>query len=77
MRRHRQGGWILTALATVLLLVIGTVLGRDLALGPLSQTIGFRPVSLDLYIVQIAVGISTNVLGLIGALLGLILFRVA
>ncbi len=76
MRNRRHGSWLTTALATVLLLVIGTVLGRDLQLGPLSQPIGFAPLRLDLYIVDVAIGIATNVLGLIGALLGLILFRV-
>jgi len=76
MRHRRQGNWLTTALATILLLVIGTVLGRDLQLGPLSQAIGFAPLTLNLYIVSLAIGLSTNVLGLIGALVGLVLFRV-
>ena len=76
VRHRRQGNWFTTLIAAVLLLVIGTVLGRDLQLGPLSQAIGFRPVSLDMYIVNLTIGLATNVLGLVGALLGLILFRV-
>lgn len=76
MRHRHQGNWFTTTLATVLLLVIGTVLGRDLHLGPLSQAIGFAPVTLNIYIVNLAVGVATNVLGLIGALVGLVLFRV-
>ncbi len=76
MRHRRHGNWLTTALATILLLVIGTVLGRDLQLGPLSQAIGFAPLTLNLYIVSLAIGLSTNVLGLIGALVGLVLFRV-
>ncbi len=76
VRHRRQGSWFTTLIAVVLLLVIGTVLGRDLHLGPLSQTIGFNPVALDMYIVNLTIGLATNVLGLVGALLGLILFRV-
>ncbi len=76
MRKGRRGGWFATALATLLLLVIGTAIGRDLALGPFSQPLGFAPLRLDLYIVSVAIGVTTNVLGLIGAFLGVVLFRV-
>ena len=77
MRHRRQGNWLTTALGTILLLVIGTVIGRDLRLGPLSQSIGFAPLTLNLYVATLAIGIETNVLGLIGALAGLLLLRFA
>jgi len=73
MRRSRHTSWLAMVIAAVLLLIVGTVLGRALPLGPLSLQIGFAPVSLNLYVASISVGIETNVLGLIGAFVGLIL----
>lgn len=75
MRKGHRGSWLTTGLASLLLLVIGTVLGRYVHLGPLSQAVGFSPVALNLYVVDISLGLETNVLGLIAALLGLIVFR--
>ncbi len=62
-------------IVTLILLVIGTVLGRSLPLGPLSLRVGFAPLSLNLYVISVAVSLETNLLGLVGAALGLILTR--
>lgn len=75
LRRGHRGNWVTTALASLLLLVVGTVLGRYLHLGPLSEAVGFSPVALNLYVVDISIGVATNVLGLIAALAGLIVLR--
>lgn len=76
MRRRSHGNWIVTTIAAVLLLLVGTVIGQDLRLGFLSHAIGFHPAEIGLYVVTVGIGISTNVLGLLAAAVGLFLFRV-
>lgn len=74
MRRQR-GRSIGAAILVVLMLLIGTVIGRAMHLGALSLPVGFAPLSVNLYVVSLALGLQTNVLGLIGAVVGLILAR--
>ena len=62
-------------IVTLILLVIGTVLGRSLPLGPLSLHVGFAPLTLNLYVMTVGVSLETNLLGLIGAAFGLVLTR--
>lgn len=77
MRHKRRGHWIVSLIAIVLLLVIGTLIGQALPLGPLSLHVGFAPATLNLYVLRLSVSLATNVLGLIGAVVGLLLFRAA
>lgn len=75
MRRRRDAGWIGTTVFALILLAVGTILGRALPLGPLSLRIGFTPVSVNLYVLSLSLALNTNVLGLVGAAAGLLLAR--
>lgn len=75
LRRGRGGNWWSSVIVTLLLLVVGTMLGRAFPLEPLSLHVGFAPVALNLYVVALTVTLATNVLGLLGAVFGLVLTR--
>lgn len=74
MRRQR-GSAIGAVILVLLMLVIGTIIGRALPLGPLSLHIGFSPLSVNLYVLSLSVSLATNVLGLVGAVAGLLIAR--
>ncbi len=76
LRRGRgSSGWLGGLIITLILLVVGTVLGRAFPLGPLSLHVGFAPLSLNLYVASVSVALDTNVLGLVGAVCGILLTR--
>lgn len=74
MKRRSGNGWVAVILV-ILTFVIGTMVGHVLQLGSLSAPIGFAPVALNLYVVSLTVSLHTNLLGLIGIVVGLIATR--
>lgn len=57
-------------------LLVGTFVGRAWAVGWLSHPLVLLPWQLDLYVVGLRIWVSTNLLGLLAGLAGLLLARV-
>ena len=75
MRQNRRKSPWGAALGLILGLIVGTLAGRSLPLAPLDHPLTLVPWQLDLYVVGVRVWVSTNVLGLVGAAVGIILAR--
>jgi len=70
-QRPKPSPWRLV-LAVALGFLIGTYVGRLADLGTFSRTLLLSPWTLDLSVVGVRLWVATNLLGLLGAALGLV-----